>query len=229
MKRNNSNYSELNHGERYSESFSKGVFDMKVQVDARGLECPKPVIKTKQALESIADGQVETIVDNAIAKENVTKFAKSMNCLYDVVELNEEYRITIFKGQVSGDQLVGDQILGDPKSSIQETVILVGKNTMGEGSDELGEVLIKGYFYTLTECKPFPKAILFLNSGVLLAVEGSLVLGHLRELEAQGVEVLCCGTCLDYYNLKDKLAVGGVTNMYTIVEKTNNAKNTIRI
>ena len=102
-------------------------------------------------------------------------------------------------------------------------ILIIGK------TGQLGSVLLKGYFYTLTECNPYPKAILFVNAGIKLTVEESPVLDHIRNLETLGVEILSCGTCLDFYGLKDKLAVGDVTNMYTIVEHMNKASNTIRI
>jgi len=197
---------------------------MKVEVDARGLDCPKPVIQTKKALEKLKEGSLVTVVDNAIAKENVSKLAKSMNLHYNVAEKNGYFYIDIFKGEE-----MGPEILGEEKPTLNDLVILMGKDKLGEGSDELGEVLIQGYFYTLTEVEPFPKAILFVNSGVNLTVEDSPVIDHLRTLESKGVEVLSCGTCLDYFGLKEKLGVGGVSNMYTIVETMNGAKNTIRL
>jgi selenium metabolism protein YedF len=205
---------------------------MEVRVDARGLECPKPVVQTKKAFDGIGDGTVVAVVDNEIAKENVIKFAKSVNCLYDVKEIGSDFQITIFKADGGGadmSALVMDDYMCEPKLPIQDIAILVGKDKFGEGSDELGEVLIKGYFYTLTETTPLPKAIMFVNSGVYLTTEGSSVLEHIKMLESNGVEIISCGTCLDYYNVKDKLAVGGVGNMYSIVEKMNGAKNTIRI
>lgn len=195
------------------------------EIDARGLACPKPVIQTKKAIEELADGQVTTIVDNEIAKENVTKYAKSMNLNYQVREVDGFYHIDIFKEEME----LGMESLPQSKPRLGEQVILVGKDKLGEGNDQLGEVLIKGYFYTLTEMEPYPNAILFLNGGIKLTLESSPVLEHLRTLEMQGVQVLSCGTCLDYYNAKDQLAVGGVTNMYTIVEHLNKAKNVIRI
>ncbi len=197
---------------------------MKVEVDARGLDCPKPVIQTKKALENLKEGSILTVVDNAIAKENVSKLAKSMKLHYNVAEKNGNFYIDIFKGEE-----MGPEILGEERPTLNDLVILVGTDKMGEGSDELGEVLIQGYFYSLTEVEPYPKAILFLNSGVNLTVMDSPVLDHLRILESKGVEVLSCGTCLDYFDLKDKLGVGGVSNMYTIVEMMNGAKNTIKL
>lgn len=197
---------------------------MKVEVDARGLECPKPVIQTKKALEKLKEGSILTVVDNEIAKENVSKLAKSMNLHYNVSQKEGFYYIDIFKGEEMGPELLGDE-----KPVLNDLVIMFGKDTLGEGSEELGDVLVRGYFYTLTEVEPYPKALLFLNSGVNLTVTDSPVIEHLRVLESKGVEILSCGTCLDYFNLKDKLGVGGVTNMYTIVETMNKAKNTISL
>lgn len=202
----------------------KEVGSVKVEVDARGLDCPKPVIQTKKAIESAGVDNVLTIVDNKTAKENVSKLAKSLNCNFTIEEIGADFYIDIYKGEV-----LAKEIMPEKKPSIHETVIVVGKDKLGEGNDELGEVLMNGYFYTLTEVEPYPKAILFLNGGVNLTIEDSKVLDHLRILESQGVEILSCGTCLDYYMAKDKLAVGGVTNMFTIVEHMNKAKNTIRI
>ena len=197
---------------------------MKVEVDARGLDCPKPVIQTKKALENLKEGSIVTVVDNTIAKENVSKLAKSMNLHYNVAEKNGYFYIDIFKGEE-----MGPEILGEEKPTLNDLVILVGTDKLGEGSNELGEVLIQGYFYTLTEVKPYPKAVIFLNAGVNLTIDESPVIDHLRTLEAKGVEILSCGTCLDYFNVKDKLGVGGVSNMYTIVEMMNGAKNTIKL
>lgn len=196
---------------------------MKFEVDARGMQCPKPVIETKKAIEKVNEGTITTIVDNEIAKENVSKLAKSLRYDVSVQEVDGEYHVNIYKGILEHDFI--------PKNitSTRDLVIVIGKDSMGEGSEELGNVLMKGYFYTLTEAKPYPKAILFINGGVRLTSEGSEVIEHIRKLESEGVEILSCGTCLDYFNLKDKLIVGGVSNMYTIVEKMNDAKNTIRI
>jgi selenium metabolism protein YedF len=199
--------------------------DQKLEIDARGLSCPKPVIQTKKAMENLESGMVTTIVDNETARENVTKYAKSQNYHYEVRQVDGYYYIDIYKSEI----LFESEVLPMTKPRLSEVVILVGKNTLGDGDETLGEVLTKGYFYTLTELEPFPKAILFLNSGVRLTVEDSPVLEHLRTLEVNGVEILSCGTCLDYFALKDKLAVGGVGNMYAIVEIMNKAKNTIRI
>lgn len=195
------------------------------EVDARGLDCPKPVIQTKKAIEELEEGYVTTIVDNSIAIENVTKFAKSMNLKYNVREVDGFFYIDIYKDEL----MSAGEALPQPKHKMGEQVIFVASDRFGEGNDQLGEVLMKAFFYTLTETEPYPKAILFANGGVKMTIESSLVLEHLRTLEMLGVQILTCGTCLDYYKAKEQLAVGGVTNMYTIVEQLYSAKNVIRI
>ena len=107
-------------------------------------------------------------------------------------------------------------------------IVVVPSATMGIGNDELGKVLIKGFIYAITQMETLPSKILFYNGGATITTEGSASLEDLKSLEAQGVEILTCGTCLDYYGVKDKLAVGSVTNMYVIVESMAKAGKVIR-
>jgi selenium metabolism protein YedF len=196
---------------------------MRVEVDARGLACPKPVIMTKKEIDK-GTNDIVTIVDNEIAKENVTKMISKMSFDFDVEAVEGDFFIHFTTGEA-----IGPEEQGELKPELDDLVIYVASDRMGEGNDELGNVLIKGYFYTLTERTPYPKAILFVNGGIKMTVEESPVLDHIRALEEKGVEILSCGTCLDYYNMKDKLAVGGVTNMYTIVDTMNGAQKTIKV
>lgn len=198
---------------------------MQTTVDARGLDCPTPLIKTKKALDAIEKGNVLTIVDNDVAKNNITKLIKSMHYEYNVVEENGEYYIDINKSMTNTDV----EIMIEEPISMYDTVILVGSNKFGDGDPDLGDILIKGYFYALSEMDTYPKTIIFLNSGVLLTSEGSKVVKELRLMESKGVEVLSCGTCIDFYGLKDKLAVGDISNMYTIAELMNNCKKVIKL
>ena len=108
------------------------------------------------------------------------------------------------------------------------TVVVVSSDRMGEGNDELGKVLMKGFIFAVTQLDTLPKTMLFYNGGATLTAEGSDSLEDLKSLEAQGVEVMTCGTCLDYYGLKEKLQVGTVTNMYSIVETMANAGRIIK-
>jgi len=195
---------------------------MQTTVDARGLGCPVPVIKTKKALDAIAEGNVLTIVDNMIAKENVTKLAKSLHFECHVVEDDGEFFIDITKN-------TDTETIIEKKGDFFDSVVLCGSDKFGDGDDDLGDILIKGYFYTLSELDVVPKTIVFLNSGVKLATEGSKVLKDLQTLESKGVEIVSCGTCLDFYGLTSSLSVGGISNMYTIVEHLNNSMKVIKL
>lgn len=195
---------------------------MENRVDARGQQCPKPVIMTKKQLDAIEDGIVTTIVDNEVAKENVSKLAKGFGLDYKVEQTKEdEFYIFITKGEPKD---ISEPIL---KLS-RNTAIAISSNKMGAGEEELGVILIKSFLYTVRETSPYPESIIFYNSGVYLACEGSPVLDDLIALSEEGVDIQSCGTCLDYYHIKDKLVVGGVSNMYSIYEVMKGS-NTINI
>lgn len=184
---------------------------MKIDVDARGLACPQPVINTKKALDSIEEGTVITVVDNAVARDNVAKLTQSLGCQASVEEQAGLYTITITKGAGGGETVKPAQTGVGP-------VVFVTQEYLGQGSEELGKILIKSFFFTLVESQDPPKAIMFANGGVKLTCSGSPVVDHLQLLAEQGTEVLSCGTCLDYFGLKEQLQVGQITNMYTILE-----------
>lgn len=196
---------------------------MRIELDAMGLACPKPVINTKKKLDSIEQGIVVVTVDNEIAKENILKLAKSMNLEANVLKTE--------KDSICIEIIKGENVIIEEKSqeSLSDTCIFINSDKMGSGNDELGHVLMKGYIYTLTESKPYPKSILFVNSGIKLTTENEATIENLKILQDAGVEILSCGTCLDYYGLKEELKVGTITNMYTIVESMNNSSKTISI
>jgi selenium metabolism protein YedF len=197
-------------------------------LDCRGLACPKPVIMTKKEIEGMQGGELEVIVDNTAAKENVTKFVKNLGLEHEMRESGNIFYITVKK---SGENITEKSADIDSSSieNMKNLVMLVTNDKMGLGDDKLGSALMKSYMFAMTESDIKPQAILFLNAGVKLTVEDSDVMESLKTLEASGVEMLSCGTCLDFYNIKEKLSVGSVTNMYTIVEKMNNASNTIKL
>lgn len=190
------------------------------EVDARGLACPMPVINTKKVLDNIREGIVTTIVDNDAARENVLALARSTGCETDVQQKDDGIYIRITKTDCCSPA-------GTPAAG--NTVIFCSSAELGRGSAELGAVLMKSFMFTLTESKDLPRTMLFVNGGVHLTCEGSPVLDHLMNLEQQGVEMLSCGTCLDYFKLKEKLRVGQVTNMYTIYEKLNSADKLVSL
>lgn len=182
-------------------------------VDARGMECPKPVILTKKALESMNEGTVETVVDNEVAKNNLNKLAGSMGYefKFDKVSDTEFHTfITIAKGKKVAEKE-------------EPFVVMIGQNKMGE-EEELGKILIKSFIYTVRETEPYPKAMLFYNSGVKLTCEGSEVLEDLKYMEEKGVQIISCGSCLDFLHLKENLRVGEIGNMYLIYETAKSGR-----
>ena len=168
---------------------------------------------------------IEVLVDNEIAVQNVTKLAKEQGGEVSSEKLGEkEYKVTI---KMQGAPAVDAEVVCTPDQK-GDLIVVVSSDRMGTGNDELGKVLIKGFIYAVTQLDTLPKKMLFYNGGATLTTEGSDSIEDLKSLEAQGVEILTCGTCLDYYHLKDKLVVGGVTNMYSIVESMAEAGKIIR-
>jgi len=177
-------------------------------VDARGLACPQPVIKTRQAMQ--AADQVVILVDNDTAVANVSRMAEKAGWLVKVTSEGEDYRIEMVASAPQPEPL--------PVGRAEPLVLVVSAESMGRGNEELGHILIRSFFHTLGEVKPRPDRIILFNTGVRLACQGSDVLEDLCSLEADGIEILACGTCLGYFELKDKLAAGRVSNMYDIAE-----------
>ena len=197
-------------------------------VDAIGQACPMPVVLAIQALKELdGDGTLEVHVDNEIAIQNLTRMAASRN-LTAVAQKLEEKHFVVRIDAVGAPDPAEEPAPACIPDLRQHTVVAVGSAAMGQGSDELGAILMKGFLYALTQQEHLPDTILFYNGGATIPVEGSVSLEDLRTLEAMGVEILTCGTCLNYHGLTDKLAVGSVTNMYDIVEKLTEAGKVIR-
>lgn len=186
------------------------------EIDCRGLNCPQPVINTKKALEEISTGRVTTIVDNPVAHKNVSLFARNSGHRVEDKEENGVFYITITKASGKSPQSEPTQTKHSQPITTQNLVYLVSSNCFGQGSPDLGNVLMKSLMLTLSESDPAPEALVFLNTGVYLAAEGSDVLPYLNKLSDSGTSIMACGTCLDYYRLREKLAVGQISNMYEI-------------
>ena len=122
----------------------------------------------------------------------------------------------------------GDTLECTVPAAADNTVVAVSAGHMGEGDEVLGKILLKGFLFALTQQETLPRTILFYNGGAFVTCEGSASLEDLRKLESLGVEILTCGTCLNHYGLTEQLRVGGVTNMYVIVEKQMQATKVIR-
>lgn len=184
-------------------------------VDARGLACPQPVILTRAALQG-ADA-VLAIVDSETARQNVTRMAEKAGYAVQAETRADGVYLHIGKAQVEAKVEAEAKVKAEAGAA-GPLVLVIPSETMGRGDDELGGILIRGFFHAVGQVAPQPDTIIFFNSGVKLVVEGSPVLEDLQALADQGVELLACGTCLGHYGLKEKVAVGLVSNMYTIAE-----------
>ncbi len=189
-----------------------------IEVDARGLPCPRPVIETKKALEKIEGGAITVLVDSPESRENVQRFAQSQGCQVEVKEKDGVFYLSIVKGEA---------IQAKPQKT--SDVVFITTDRLGTGNRRLGEILMKSFLNTLWDASPKPAKLLFINDGVRLTTEGSEVLETLELLGKDGVEIFSCGTCLEYYHLKEKLKVGQVTNMYDTVASLLSAGKVIKI
>ena len=187
-------------------------------VDARGQACPQPVILTQKALAEA--NELLVIVDNDSAQSNVSRMAEKAGWLVQVERKEDGVYLHIARTTASTREEI---------SARRTAVLLVASNVLGRGDDQLGDILIRGWFHTLNEVEPLPATIIFINSGVKLVAHGSEELEDLRALCDKGVEMLACGTCLGFYGLKDQVAVGQVSNMYSIAETLLKADQVISL
>lgn len=199
-------------------------------VDARGDQCPIPVVKTKKAIAEMGNkGVIEVLVDNETAVQNVTKMGKKNGAEVTSEKRGEkEFALTLV---LSGEAPDTEALEAEEECAVDlrsNQVVVISSNVMGGGDDVLGGKLIKAFIFAVTQQDKLPKAMVFYNGGVKLTTEGSEALEDLKNLEAQGVEIVSCGTCLDFYGLKEKLEVGTVTNMYDIVERMETASSVIK-
>lgn len=188
-------------------------------LDCCGKSCPIPVIETKNFIETEDPTEIEVAVDNETSCENVRRFLSSQG--FTVTVESKENRFAVRGLKQPGETPVALE-------NAKRVLVFVSGETMGHGSDELGQILMRSFLYTLKELKPLPWRIVFVNSGVKLAAEGSPYIDTLNELAAQGTDVVSCGTCLDYFQIKDKVRTGRISNMYEIESSFLEATNVIK-
>ena len=209
-------------------------------VDAMGLPCPIPVVRAKKALEQPGVDGVLIKVDNYTSVQNLEKMAHGLGYEFDLEKISEsEFDVVLGRhGSETGDGSlsrknedfnrlsVSDE--RDREPSPVSLVVAIGSNAMGNGSEELGRVLMKSFIYSLTELESLPKAMLFFNSGAFLTASDSGALGDLQSLVDNGTQVLTCGACVDYFKLSTP-AVGEITNMFEIANIMSAATRLINL
>lgn len=182
---------------------------MKKVIDARKLDCPKPVLAAKKALSEGGFDFLEILVDNIAARDNVSRFLEKSGVKIDrISEANNEF--TIYTAKTDGQKVVVE------KKELAGKTVFIASDCLGLGSDDLGKKLMKAFTFTLNELDTPPKRLLFMNSGVRLCLNDADTLANIQKLAEQGTDILVCGTCLDFFGLTDKLAIGKISNMYDI-------------
>jgi len=223
-------------------------------IDVLGQPCPIPVIEAKKALADQGIKEVLVKVDNIAAVQNLEKMAHGYGHHFSYAQkAKDSFEVTISKdaqspassattdasaaaaaaavdddtvAAIAATSLAAPTTPGNPTSGL---AVLIARNTLGDGAEELGKILIKGFIYSLTELSVPPKHVIFLNSGAYLTAEGANTVDDLKRLEQQGTEILTCGTCSNYYQLQDRLAVGAIIDMYGITERIASAGNTVSV
>jgi len=186
-----------------------------IKINAQGNACPLPVIRAKKALKE--SSAIIITVDNEIATQNLTKMAvqKGLSIKVDQ-EAPTIYHVHIFSDENANTEVAQAQITTTQPAN--QYIVVINARVMGVGDETLGQALMKGFIYSLTEQDCLPTHLLCYNGGAYLTVADSEVLSELITLKERGVEILTCGACLDFYQLTKTLAVGEVTNMDYIVE-----------
>jgi selenium metabolism protein YedF len=201
------------------------------EIDARGLPCPQPVTKTKDAFEKAKGDTLTVIVSTAESRDNVVRFLSYSGAEIDRID-EKSGEFYIHTKKISGSAKAEenpDAYICTPQPMGVGTTVFINKDRIGHGSDELGQNLMKAFIATIKDLSVQPKTICFMNSGVKLTVQGAEILPYLKELEEKGLELLVCGTCLGYFNLKEKIAVGRISNMYDISETMLKSSKVITI
>ncbi|APV44872.1 selenium metabolism protein YedF [Dehalogenimonas formicexedens] len=188
-------------------------------IDARGKPCPQPVLLAAEALKSSND--ITIIVDNPGSQQNVAKFGKTQGCESSAEVKPDGIYIRLTRSAVAAKPQAPTAF---------GIVIFIGSDIIGRGENtELGSLLMQSFLNTLQSLPNRPETLLFMNNGVKLVAEGSHVLGELRQLADSGIELLACGTCLSRLGLANKIAIGQVSNMFTIADTMMRASKVISL
>ena len=203
---------------------------MEKKIDCKGMACPLPVVNAKKAAEELHAADVLTVlVDNEIAVQNLTRFAEHKGFTVSAEKKRDkEYAVVMHIAGTAAAPAQEEEVACVTDSRRKGMLVVLSGNVMGTGDAKLGTSLMKAFVFALTKQDQLPDTILCYNTGAYLTCEGADTLEDLKLMESEGVTILTCGTCLDFYGLKEKLAVGSITNMYDIVQRMENAAQIIK-
>ncbi|HKK41458.1 MAG TPA: sulfurtransferase-like selenium metabolism protein YedF [Bacteroidales bacterium] len=200
-------------------------------VDTKGQLCPAPLIGTRKALRESAEGDsFIVIIDNKTSLDNVKRFLRDNNTLFEVSEKEGIWEVTITKSEaeLSNENVEDYCTTGIAHFEKGDFVIAVTSDKMGEGDEELGKLLMVNFIKAVKDLDKLPAKMVFYNRGVTLAVKGSETAKDLDDIEKMGVELLFCATCVNYYKLEKEIETGIQSNMFVIAEALASAGNIVR-
>lgn len=186
-------------------------------IDTRGQLCPKPLIMTKQVLDTMTPGEeFEVLTDNDTSHQNLMSYLEALKA-EPLSEKNDNiWTITATKPQNMRQDIEAEEYCEMPNTNMGNYAVVLKSQYMGQGDEELGKILIRGFINSLKEQEKLPSHIIMYNSGVLLATKDTDTAQSISALQNNGVTVIVCGTCVDFYHIKEKLGVGTISNMYHI-------------
>jgi selenium metabolism protein YedF len=193
------------------------------EIDCRGKTCPQPVITTRDVLAQLTEGELTIIVDNPSSSENVERFVQTQGYSVEVERRGPDFYLHIQKGKVGKKAKSAQR-----KERGEKVVVYINSHLLGIGDEVLGSFLMKAFLKTLFDLERRPDRLILINSGVQLASEDSEVLETFKALSEKGTEIVSCGTCIDFYGLKEKVRVGAISNMYDIIQSLLEADRVIR-
>ena len=201
-------------------------------IDCSGMLCPRPLIEAKKAYTQASVGDsLLFIVDNETASNNLNTFFSGNSVVATTTAEGNKYKITVIKSELTQNTIAvsnpAEFCIPTVKDEQSPTVVVISSNKMGEGDSDLGAILIKGFFTALSEVEPLPSEVIFYNSGVLLLPQESGIMASLEKLRSNGVKITACGTCVDFYGIKEKLTIGTISNMFSILSSLNAASKII--
>ena len=191
------------------------------ELDLRDKSCPIPLVETRKFINNNKGEDFKIVLSNEVSFLNIKRFLENNKINYSSNKNGDNYIFEII--------FDGNETIPNEKYEINNLTILIMSDVFGDGDEEISKTLMKSYFYALDESITLPSNLIFMNSGVKLLTKECGVLNYIKSLENKGVSILACGICTDYYNLNEKITIGNITNMYSIIEILNNSGSVIRI
>ena len=202
---------------------------MKV-IDLRGLKCPQPIIMLRKEFKNLtAPFSVIVLTDNEISKSNLLKFLSDNKYFTENYKKDDHWILEVHanKDYLTDNDLSYNDYCSISDKKLNNSIVVIKNDKMGIGDDDLGMILIQGYFSSISELDKYPSAFIFYNKGVLLCRETSRIKEYLKKLNDNGVKIIICGTCLDYFKINNVVRFGEVSNMFTICELLQNSEKII--